>query len=121
MGLFLRRSRVDNSILCGLIWSKFELLLDIMNVLNTYKFKMVQINSNRKKVATSIFRTVKGSLLCGPWLDLANFQTHPSLYVCHYYLQVWKGSDLEELRKSCNTVFPILRLWGFFPDAQERG
>ena len=113
-------SRVDNSILFGPIWSKFELLLDIMNVLNTYKFKMVQINSNRKKVATSIFLEGQGSLLCGPWLDLADFQTHPSSYVCHHYLQVWKGSDLEQLRKSCNTVFYILSLWGFFPEAQER-
>ena len=51
-----RRSRADESILCGPIWSKFELLLDIMQVLNTYKLKIDQINSNQEKVATSIFR-----------------------------------------------------------------
>ena len=56
IGVFFRRSRADNSILCGPIGSKFELLLDIMHVLNTYKLKMDQINSNREKVATSIFR-----------------------------------------------------------------
>ena len=55
MGVFFRRSRADNSKLCGQMWSKFELLLDIMHVLYTYKFKMNQINSNREKVATSIF------------------------------------------------------------------
>ena len=53
-GIFIR-SRADNSILCGSIWSKFELLLDIMHVLNTYKCKMDQINSDPEKVATSIF------------------------------------------------------------------
>ena len=31
---------------------------------------------------TSIFQMLKGSLLCGPWSDLAEFQTHPSSYVC---------------------------------------
>ena len=56
MGVSFRCSRADNSIFCGPIWSKFELLLDIMHVLNIYKFKMDQIKSNREKVAQSIFR-----------------------------------------------------------------
>ena len=34
------------------IWPKFELLLDIMHILDTYKFKMNTITSNREKVAT---------------------------------------------------------------------
>ena len=46
----------DNSIVSGLIWPKFELLLDILYVLDTYKFKMDRINSNREKVGTSFFR-----------------------------------------------------------------
>ena len=45
-------------------------------------------NTKREKMETSIFQTLKGSLLCGPWSDLAEFQTHPSsLYViitCRY-------------------------------------
>ena len=53
MGVFLD---FNGSILRGPIWSKFELLLDIMHTLNTYKFMIDQINSNREKVATSIFR-----------------------------------------------------------------
>ena len=56
MGVSFRRSRADNSILSGPMWTKFELLLDIMHVPNTYKFKMDQINSNLEKVATWIFR-----------------------------------------------------------------
>ena len=55
MGVFLRRSRAADSVVGGLIWPKFELVQDIMDVLVTYKFKVDLINSNREKVATSIF------------------------------------------------------------------
>ena len=41
MGVFLRLSRADNSIVGGPIWPKFELLLDIMQVLDAYKFKWI--------------------------------------------------------------------------------
>ena len=54
-GVFLRRSRAANSVVGGPIWQKFEFVRDIMDVLVTYKFKMDLINSNREKVATSIF------------------------------------------------------------------
>ena len=37
----------------GPIWPKFKLLLDILHNLDTYNFKIDQINSNREKVATS--------------------------------------------------------------------
>ena len=73
MGVFFRLSRADNTIVGGPIWLNFELLLDVMRVLNTYKFKMHPLNSNREKVATSILYTLKGSLLCSPWSDLAEF------------------------------------------------
>ena len=55
MGVFYRHSKAGNSIVGGPIWLKFEVLLDTMHVLITYKFKMDLINSNREKVATSIF------------------------------------------------------------------
>ena len=60
MGVFLDFQ--DNSIVGGPLWPKFELLLDIMIVLDTYKFEMYQINSNREKVATSIFFDAQGQL-----------------------------------------------------------
>ena len=55
MGVFFRCSMADNSVVGGSSWLKFELVRDIMYVLITYKFKMDLINSNREKVATSIF------------------------------------------------------------------
>ena len=45
MGVIFRHSRADFSILCDLILSNFKLLLDIMHVLNTFKFKMDLINT----------------------------------------------------------------------------
>ena len=53
--------RADNSIVGGLIWPILE-LVDIMHVLDTYKFKRDWINSNREKVATSIFFDAQGQL-----------------------------------------------------------
>ena len=55
MGVFFRRSRADNSVVGGPIWPKFEPVRDIMDVPITYKFKIDLINSDREKVATSIF------------------------------------------------------------------
>ena len=55
MGVFLRRSSAADATVGGPIWLKFELVQNIMDVLVTYKFKMDLINSNREKVATSIF------------------------------------------------------------------
>ena len=49
MGVYFRHSRADYSILCGPILSKFKLLLDIMHVLNTYKFKMYLKILNEKQ------------------------------------------------------------------------
>ena len=62
MEVFFRRSRADNSAVGGPIWSKFELVRDIMDILVTYKFKMDLINSDREKVATSIFLDAQGQL-----------------------------------------------------------
>ena len=61
MGVFFRRSGAVNSVVGGPIWPKFKLVWDIMDDLVTYKFKMDLINSNREKVATSIFQALKGS------------------------------------------------------------
>ena len=55
MVVFFRRSKADNSVVSGPIWPKFELVRDIMHILVTYKFEMDLINSDREKVATSIF------------------------------------------------------------------
>ena len=45
-------------------------------------------------------------------------QTHPSFSACYHYLQVSKGSDQKQPRKSRDTIFPIISLWGYFLDVQ---
>ena len=55
MGIFLRRSRADNSVVGGPIWPKFELIHNIMHVLITSKFEKARININGDYVMTSIF------------------------------------------------------------------
>ena len=42
MGVFLRRSRAANSVVGGPIWPKFELIHNIMHVLDTSKFEKDQ-------------------------------------------------------------------------------
>ena len=56
MGIFFRRSRAANSVVSGPIWSKFELIQDIMHVLITCKFEKDRINSNGEKVWRRFFR-----------------------------------------------------------------
>ena len=138
-----------------------------MHVLDTYKFKMDQINSKREKVKSSIFRpymlpwkpvvrsrqisnqsklscmislpasmkrirsrtaekkwrhcfliislwgflqTFKGSSLRSRWSNQTEIQTRPSSHACHRYLQLRKGTDEKQPRKSGDTVFPIITL-----------
>ena len=98
MGIFIRRSRTNSSILCGLIWSKFELLLDIMHVFNTNKFTMDQINSKQEKVATSIFSRSKAgnSVNRGKiWPNFGLIQALMYMYViikCNYEKDLTKNS-----------------------------
>ena len=47
MGVFLDIKGQRLLYLCGPILSKFELILDIIHVLNTYKFKMDWINTKQ--------------------------------------------------------------------------
>ena len=57
MGVFLDiQVQITPYLICGTIWSKFELLLDIMHVLDTYIFKMDWINTNREKWKHQLFR-----------------------------------------------------------------
>ena len=79
MGVFFRLSRADNFIVCGSIWTKFELLLDIMHVQDTSKFKMDRINSSREKVATSIFTLKRAANYVVPgqiWPSFELIQAH---------------------------------------------
>ena len=55
-------------VVCGPIWSKFENLVDVMHVLNTFKFKIDQINSNREKVATSFLDALGQRIVVRGWI-----------------------------------------------------
>ena len=58
-----------------------------------------------------IFSMLKGSKLRCRWSEPAEFRTHASSYVCHSYLQVYKGSDQKQARKRDDALFPIITLW----------
>ena len=51
----------------GIVWLKFELLLDIMPVLYTYELKMDQTNSNREKSNNIDFVDAHGQLHVTLW------------------------------------------------------
>ena len=56
------------------------------------------------------YQTLKGSQLCSPWSDLAEFQTHSSSYVYHHYLKVRNEFDQKRSRKRDDAVFPTITL-----------
>ena len=87
-----------------------------MQVIVTCKYEKEQMKNSREKVETLLFFSHHNPICYhgNQWLDLAEFQTHPSSHVCYHYLQVCKGSDQEKPRKSGDIVFPIISLWGFF-------
>ena len=54
LGYFLD-AQAANSVVCGPIWPKFELIHNIMHVLVTSKFEKDRVNINGDYVMTSIF------------------------------------------------------------------
>ena len=52
------------------------------------------------------------------WLDLAECRTNPSSHACYHYLQVWKGFNQEQPRKSGDIVFSHYKPMGIFSDVQ---
>ena len=65
MGVFFKRSRAANSAVRSPILPKFELFLDIMVVLHTYKNEEDPIKNEDARVLTRLyvifFQTLKGS------------------------------------------------------------
>ena len=58
------------------------------------------------------------SPMCQGQISFQKIQTHPSFNACSCYMKVSKGSNQKQQRKSGNTIFPIISLWGYFLDAQ---
>ena len=67
MGNFIRRSRAANSVVCGPIWRKFEVVRDFMSVLVTCKYKKDRIKNNREKVETSFSPLLVNGGFLLPW------------------------------------------------------
>ena len=63
---------------------------------------------------SSIFQTLKGSLLRSLWWNVAEIQTYPSFYYCHCDLQHWRRSIQKWRHYSGHNISLIIRLWGFF-------
>ena len=76
--------------------------------------KRIRLNTAKKKWRHHFSHHYPICCHGNQWLDLAEFRTHPSSHVCYQYLQVWKGSDQEQPRKSGDIVFPIISLWRLF-------
>ena len=58
------------------------------------------------------------SPMCQGQISLQKIRTHPSFNACSRYMKVSKGSNQKQHRKSGNTIFPIISLWGYFLDVQ---
>ena len=58
------------------------------------------------------------SPMCQGQISFQKIRTHPSFNACSCYMKVSKGSNQKQQRKSGNTIFPIISLWGYFLDAQ---
>ena len=58
------------------------------------------------------------SPMCQGQISFKKIRTHPSFNACSCYMKVSKRSNQKQQRKSGNTIFPIISLWGYFLDAQ---
>ena len=98
----------------GPIKPKFELVRALMHVIIACKYEKDQMKNSREKVETPFSHHYPICYHGNQWLDLAEFQTHPSYHVYYHYLQIQKGSNQEQPGKSGDIVFPIISLSGFF-------
>ena len=56
-----------NSVVCGPIWPKFELVQDFMHALDTCKYKKDGVKSNREKVKTPFSSSLVNGGFLLPW------------------------------------------------------
>ena len=106
-------SRAANSAVGGPIKPKFELVRALMHVIIACKNEKDQMKNSREKVETPFSHHNRICYNGNQCLDLAEFQTYLSSHVCYHYLQICKGSDQEQPRKSGDIIFPIISLWAF--------
>ena len=84
---FSRRSRAANSAVGGPMRPKLKQVRALMHIIVTCKYEKEQMKNSREKV--EMFSHHNPICYHGnQWLDVAEFQTHPSSHVCNHYLQV---------------------------------
>ena len=86
-----------------------------MHVIITCKYEKDRIENSREKVATPFFSIITLSVAMGTSSRIwPNFKLIQALMYVIINCKYQNGSDQEWPRKSGNTVFPIISLWGFF-------
>ena len=107
MGVFLKlNSRTDNSMVGGPIWPKFELILDFVKVHRV-------ANSNRRKMASSIFRRSRAAN------SVFRGQIWPNIELTKALMYVIVTCKYEkDPTNNGYSFFPIISLWEFFSGAQ---
>ena len=87
----------------------------LLSVVQSYRYSnstkilcMSSLYSNRDKVETLIFYTLKGGLLRSQWWDLAKIRTQPNFYACPRYLRKCEDPIQNDGQKSS----PSISLWG---------
>ena len=84
-----------------------------MHVLDTYKFKFDDINSNREKVATKILRRSRApnSVVRGQiWSNVELIQALMYVFVTCKYAK----DQMEKSRENVMTSFSLLKVYGIF-------
>ena len=90
-----------------------------------FLFPVTKVNKDGTDLGSEIAKQVAQratiahlSPMCQGQISFQKIQTHPSFNACSCYMKVSKGSNQIQQRKSGNTIFPIISLWGYFLDAQ---
>ena len=89
-GNFFRRSRAANSSVLGQILLKFKLVRDIIDVLDTCKYKEDQIKNEGARVLTrlyDVFSDAQEQLTPKSAAEFCPNSTRPSFHSCPRYLQ----------------------------------
>ena len=98
-------------VVCGPIWSKSEYIQDGMHFLLVCMFKKDQINSNREKMETLIFRLTRAANSQAEIQDIQAFMV--VLVTCKNEEDPLKRKALE-----WSQHFSHCKHIGFFPDAK---
>ena len=112
---FFQHSRANNSKVTGLIRPEFELVWDLMPVLVTCAslkkiWWIMNVLAWSHHFPIVVYENFFQCSRAG-WSSPVRIWTHLRFYACLGYLQVWRRSDQNWLRKGRDTIFPIKSQW----------